>query len=131
MIDPSHLAELIAFRHDLHAHPEVRFEEHRTSARVVERLERAGYRPRLGLAGTGVVATINGAAPGPSLMLRAELDALPMQERTGLPYASRNQGRMHACGHDGHATMLLGAAEYLARRPPARGTVHFVFQPAE
>ncbi|GBQ61564.1 amidohydrolase [Ameyamaea chiangmaiensis NBRC 103196] len=123
--------ELVALRHDLHAHPETRFEEFRTSDVVTDRLRALGYEPVRGLAGTGVVATLRGAAPGPSVLLRADMDALPILERTGRAYASTVEGKMHACGHDGHMVMLLGAAEALASAPPERGTLHFCFQPAE
>lgn len=127
-------AEMTAWRQDLHAHPEIGFEEHRTSGIVAERLRAFGCDAVVtGIAGTGVVGVIHGAGGpgGPSIGLRADMDALPIAEQTGLPYASVNPGRMHACGHDGHTTMLLGAARYLAETRNFRGTVHVIFQPAE
>ena len=124
--------DLAAFRQDLHRHPEMGFEERRTAARVASRLRACGIAVEEGLAGTGVVGTLKGRRPGQrSIALRADMDALPILEATGLPYASATPGVMHACGHDGHTTMLLGAAEELARDPDFAGTVHFIFQPAE
>ncbi len=123
-------AELVRLRHDLHAHPEIGFAEERTSSLVAVRLEAMGLAVDRGLAKTGVVGTLT-RGEGPAIGLRADMDALELQERTGLAYCSRNAGRMHACGHDGHTTMLLGAARYLAERGGFRGTVHFIFQPAE
>ncbi|MDO5642131.1 MAG: amidohydrolase [Paracoccus sp. (in: a-proteobacteria)] len=125
------LAELTALRRDLHAHPELGFEETRTAAIVAARLEAAGIAVTRGLGGTGVVGTLRRGSGNRAIMLRADMDALAMPEETGLPYASVHAGRMHACGHDGHTTMLLGAAEALARTGDFSGTVHFVFQPAE
>ncbi|GAN91503.1 amidohydrolase/peptidase M20 [Gluconobacter frateurii M-2] len=125
------LADLVALRKDLHAHPELRFEEIRTSDIVAEVLTSLGYRPSRGLAKTGVVASLKGKKPGPSIILRADMDALPIEERGDHAHISRHPGRMHACGHDGHTTMLLGAAAALALDPPECGTVHFVFQPGE
>ncbi|NHN85466.1 amidohydrolase [Acetobacter musti] len=124
-------ADLIAIRRDLHAHPELRFEEVRTSGIVADYLMTHGYTPHRGFAKTGVVATLDTGRPGPSIILRADMDALPVTERGGQAHASRHEGRMHACGHDGHTTMLLGAAAALAVAPPERGIVHFVFQPGE
>lgn len=129
-MDEQTLADLTMLRHDLHAHPELGFEEERTSAIVAERLEAAGLTVTRGLAKTGVVATLRKGAGNRAILLRADMDALAMTEATGLPYASTISGRMHACGHDGHTVMLLAAAERLAREPFS-GTVHFVFQPAE
>jgi hippurate hydrolase len=123
-------AELVRLRQDLHAHPEIGFAEERTSSLVAVRLEAMGLAVDRGLAKTGVVGTLT-RGEGPAIGLRADMDALELQERTGLAYCSRNAGRMHACGHDGHTTMLLGAARYLAERGGFRGTVHFIFQPAE
>lgn len=121
---------MLQWRHSIHAHPETAFEEYGTAdlvAGVLQALELPVHR---GLAGTGVVATLcNGE--GPSIALRADMDALPMQELGQHVYASTCDGRMHACGHDGHTAMLLGAASYLARNRNFRGTVHFIFQPAE
>jgi hippurate hydrolase len=122
--------DLVAWRHDLHAHPETAFEEHRTSAFIAEKLRAFGLDVHTGLAGTGVVGVLR-CGEGATVGLRADIDALPIMEATGLPYASVHSGRMHACGHDGHTTMLLGAARMLADNPPHKGTFVFIFQPAE
>ena len=125
-------ADLTAWRRDLHANPEIAFEEHRTAAVVAAKLEEFGIEVHRGLAGTGVVGTLKGNQPGDrSIALRADMDALPMPEANSFEHASRNAGAMHACGHDGHTVMLLGAARYLAETRNFAGTVHFVFQPAE
>lgn len=124
------LDDLAALRRDLHAHPELRFEEHRTAGIVTERLAAAGLEVHRGLGGTGVVGTLRGGSAR-AIILRADMDALPIHERTGVDYASQTSGIMHACGHDGHTTMLIGAAEMLARGPRLPGTVHVVFQPGE
>lgn len=127
-----HKTEVTAWFHELHRHPEVGFEEKRTAAFVAERLRAIGLTPETGIGGTGVVATLVGAGgPGRSIGLRAELDALPMQEESGLSYASETNGKAHGCGHDGHSVTLLTAATYLAAHPDFEGTVHFIFQPAE
>jgi hippurate hydrolase len=118
------------WRHDLHMHPELAFEEHRTAAFIARELREMGLEVHEGLAGTGVVGVLRNG-DGPSIGLRADIDALPVQEATGLPFASQTPGRMHACGHDGHTTMLLGAARHMAAHPPGPGTVVFIFQPAE
>ena len=124
--------ELAAIRRDIHAHPELGLEEHRTAALVADKLRSWGIETTVGVGGTGVVATIKGSGPGQrAIGLRADMDALPIIEETGLPYASRNSGCMHACGHDGHTTMLLGAAQHLARHRDFSGTVQLIFQPAE
>lgn len=123
--------DLSSLRRDIHAHPELGFEERRTAALVAERLEILGIDVHRGLAETGVVGTLRAGSANRAIALRADMDALPMPERTGLPYASTAPGRMHACGHDGHTTMLLGAARYLAETRRFDGVVHFVFQPAE
>ena len=124
--------ELTAWRRHLHAHPELGFQEFETSAFVAEKLRGFGIdEVHLGLAGTGVVGVIRNGQGGGSIALRADMDALPIEERTGLPHASTRSGRMHACGHDGHTTMLLGAARYLAETRNFAGTVYLVFQPAE
>lgn len=124
--------ELQAWRHDFHRHPETAYQEHRTSARVVELLSSFGLEVHTGLAGTGVVAVLQGnRGAGPSIGLRADMDALHVTELNTCGHASQNAGRMHACGHDGHTTMLLGAAKVLAAHPDFAGTVHFIFQPAE
>lgn len=118
------------WRHDLHAHPELAFQEHRTAAFIARELTAMGFEVHEGLAGTGVVGVLRNG-DGPTVGLRADIDALPVHEATGLPYASTNPGKMHACGHDGHTTMLLGAARHMAAQPPGPGTVVFIFQPAE
>ncbi|WP_342644232.1 M20 aminoacylase family protein [Rhodoligotrophos ferricapiens] len=123
--------DLTAIRRHLHTRPELAFEEHETSAFIAKHLEDWGYQVTRGVAGTGIVATLrNGNGPR-SLGLRADMDALPIQEETGLAYASANPGKMHACGHDGHMAMLLGAARYLSKARPFNGTLHLIFQPAE
>lgn len=123
--------DMIAWRHDLHAHPETAFEEHRTADVVAQALRGMGLPVHRGLAGTGLVATLRNG-DGPSIALRADMDALNMQELgTDRPHVSRHAGKMHGCGHDGHTAMLLGAAAHLARHKPFTGTVQFVFQPAE
>jgi hippurate hydrolase len=123
-------ADLKELRHDLHAHPEIAFEERRTSEIVAARLRELGFEVCRGLARTGVVGTLR-SGDGPAVGLRADMDALDVSERTGLAYASRHAGRMHACGHDGHTTMLLGAARFLAENGGFLGTLHLIFQPAE
>ena len=125
-------ADLTAWRRDIHANPEIAFEEHRTAALVAAKLEEFGIEVHRGLAGTGVVGTLKGNQPGGrSIALRADMDALPMPEANGFEHASKTPGKIHACGHDGHTVMLLGAARYLAETRNFAGTVHFVFQPAE
>lgn len=124
-------AELIETRRHLHAHPELSFEEHETAAYVADRLERWGYEVTRNVGGLGVVGRLRQGAGGRSIAIRADMDALPIMEATGLSYASTTAGKMHACGHDGHTTMLLGAAEYLARTRHFNGTVNLIFQPAE
>jgi hippurate hydrolase len=124
--------EMIAIRHDLHAHPEIGFEEKRTSGIVAEKLAQWGIEVHRGLGGTGVVGVLKGNGNGSKRIgLRADMDALPMEENTNLPWRSTIPGRFHGCGHDGHTTMLLGTARYLAETKNFDGTVHFIFQPAE
>lgn len=130
LMDPNTLTELTQLRRDLHAHPELGFEEHRTAGIVAARLRAAGLEVETGIGGTGVVGTLRKGSGNRAIALRADMDALAMPEETGLPYASKVAGKMHACGHDGHTTMLLGAAEAMVDRDFS-GTVHFVFQPAE
>lgn len=126
------LPEITAIRRDLHAHPELGFQEERTSALVARELRMLGIEVTENIGITGVVGTIRGSiADTRSISLRADMDALPIQEITGLPYASTTDGRMHACGHDGHTAMLLGAARYLSDHNEFAGTVHLIFQPAE
>jgi len=124
-------AELTATRRDIHAHPELGFEEHRTSQLVAEMLASWGIEVHRGIAGTGVVGVLRNGNSGRSIGFRADMDCLPMTETSDLPYRSTIPGRMHACGHDGHTTMLLGAARYLAETRNFDGTVYFIFQPAE
>lgn len=124
-------AELAAARQHLHAHPELSFQEYETAEYVAGRLERWGYDVTRNVGGLGVVGRLRQGSDGRSIAIRADMDALPITEATGLPYASRVSGTMHACGHDGHTAMLLGAAEYLARTRHFNGTVNLIFQPAE
>src|SRR5579863_29030 len=125
-------AEMAGWRHDLHRHPETAFEEHRTAERVAQLLESFGIAVERGVARTGVIGTLVGSKPGAGrVALRADMDALPIDEKNAFPHASTHAGRMHACGHDGHTAMLLGAAKYLAETRNFAGTVHFIFQPAE
>lgn len=123
--------EVLAWRHAIHANPELGFREHQTAAFVAQQLRSFGLEVHEGIAGTGVVGILRSGSGNRSIGLRAELDALPITERSGKPYASQTQGVMHACGHDGHAASLLGAAKLLSEQPNFDGTVHFVFQPAE
>jgi hippurate hydrolase len=122
--------EMIELRHQIHAHPELSFEEFVTSDLIADCLQRWGYAVHRGLGGTGVVGTLHNGE-GRALGLRADMDALPIQEATGLAYASKHEGKMHACGHDGHTASLLAAAKYLAEHKPFKGTLHMIFQPAE
>src|ERR1700690_341394 len=124
-------AELTEIRHDIHAHPEIGMNEHRTADLVARKLEEWGIEVHRGVGKTGVVGVLRNGNGQDAVGLRADMDALPILEATGLPHASRNPGRMHACGHDGHTTMLLGAAKYLAETRNFNGTVNFIFQPAE
>ena len=127
----SHAREVVALRRSIHAHPEQGFKEHRTAGLIRSRLRAWGVEHRP-LAGTGTVALVRGSRPGPTILLRADIDALPLLELNRVPYASRNRGVMHACGHDGHAAMALVAAKLLQRRRGSiRGNVKFMFQPAE
>src|SRR6202163_902859 len=126
--------EMRQWRHHIHAHPETAFDETETSAFVAEKLRAFGLEVHTGMAKTGVVGVLRGNGSGDSgssIGLRADLDALHVHERSGVPYASLHEGKMHACGHDGHTTMLLGAAKALAGRKSCDGTVYFIFQPAE
>src|SRR5689334_13115573 len=125
-------ADLTAIRRDIHRHPETAFEEQRTSQIVADQLTSWGIEVHRGLATTGVVGTLKGKRAGQKTIgLRADMDALHLQEKNGFAHASVHDNKMHACGHDGHTTMLLGAAQHLAREPDFAGTVHFIFQPAE
>ncbi|MGY4311735.1 M20 aminoacylase family protein [Bradyrhizobium sp. JR3.5] len=124
--------ELTAIRRDLHAHPEIGFEEVRTSGIVADKLTSWGIEVHRGLGGTGVVGVLKGKGNSSrKIGLRADMDALPMEENTNLKWRSTIPGRFHGCGHDGHTTMLLGSARYLAETRNFDGTVHFIFQPAE
>jgi hippurate hydrolase len=120
-----------AWRHHLHAHPETAFQEAATSAFVADKLRSFGLEVHTGMATTGVVGVVRHGTSMNAIGLRADLDALPIDEQSGVPHASQNAGRMHACGHDGHTTMLLGAASAMAARKRFNGTVYFIFQPAE
>ncbi|TWG78822.1 hippurate hydrolase [Cupriavidus gilardii J11] len=124
-------AEIQAIRRDIHAHPELRFEEQRTSDLVAAKLAEWGIEVHRGLGKTGLVGVIRNGSSGRSIGLRADMDALPLQELNEFGHRSRHQGRMHACGHDGHTAMLLGAARHLATHRNFDGTVHLIFQPAE
>src|ERR1044071_8279268 len=115
---------MTAWRHDLHAHPETAFEEDRTADIVARLLESFGIGIERGIARTGVIGTLTGSRPGGrAIALRADMDALPIEEKTGFAHTSQHSGRMHACGHDGHTTMLLGAARYLAETRNFAGTI--------
>jgi hippurate hydrolase len=124
-------AEFVAIRRDIHRHPELGFEEHRTSDLVAESLARWGYAIERKLGGTGVVGQLRKGSGRKTLGLRADMDALPVQEQTGLSHQSCHAGVMHACGHDGHTAMLLAAARYLSEQADFDGTLNLVFQPAE
>jgi amidohydrolase len=125
-------AEVVATRRDLHEHPELGFEEERTAAMVAGRLRALGFDVHTGIGKTGVVGVLRGTRPGKTIMLRADMDALPIDEENDVPYRSRTALHMHACGHDGHVAMLLGAARIvMSRRDEVAGTVCFLFQPAE
>ena len=124
--------EMTRWRHQIHAHPETAFEEHKTAAFVAERLESFGITVERGIAGTGVIGTLRGSVEGRrAIALRADMDALHIDEQNAFSHASQERGRMHACGHDGHTAMLLGAAKHLAETRNFAGTIHFIFQPAE
>jgi amidohydrolase len=123
---------VIALRRDFHANPELAFQETRTSEKIASVLADLGIEVRRGIATTGLVGLVRGQGGGPTIALRADMDALPIEENTGLPFSSRNPGVMHACGHDGHMAMLLGAAMLLApMRDKLRGNIVFIFQPGE
>jgi len=124
--------DVVEIRRDLHMHPELGFEEVRTAAIVADRLKRLGYQVRTNVGETGVVGVLRTKRPGRTVLLRADMDGLPIQEESGLPFASTNAGKMHACGHDGHVAILLGAAQMIAERSDAiNGTIVLCFQPAE
>ena len=125
------VGEFIQLRRDIHRHPELAFEEHRTSDLVAAKLQSWGYQVRRGLGGTGVVGALQRGSSERKLGIRADMDALPIQEATGAEWASTRQGLMHACGHDGHTAMLLAAAKAIAQAPEFDGTLNLIFQPAE
>jgi hippurate hydrolase len=127
----AHEEEMVAVRRQIHGKPELAYEEHATSDLVAERLQRWGYEVHRGLGGTGVVGTLRGGTSTRRIALRADMDALPIAETSGKPWASKVFGKMHACGHDGHTAMLLSAARYLAATRNFDGWLHLVFQPAE
>ena len=124
-------AEFVEVRRSIHAHPELAFEETRTSDLVAASLTRWGYAVHRGLGVTGVVGVLKKDSGSKSLGIRADMDALPIHERTGLDYASRLPGKMHACGYDGHTAILLCAAKYIAEKLDFDGTLNLIFQPAE
>lgn len=123
--------EFISLRRDIHQHPELAFEEHRTAALVSEKLKSWGYEVHEGIGGTGVVGVLKNGNGEMTIGLRADLDALPINEQTDLEWASKNEGIMHACGHDGHTAMLLAAAKEIADKKEFSGTINLIFQPAE
>ncbi|HWT63980.1 MAG TPA: M20 aminoacylase family protein [Ochrobactrum sp.] len=127
----SFIDEFVTLRRDIHAHPELAFKETRTSALVADYLRKWGYDVTTGVGGTGVVGTLRRGTSAKTIGIRADMDALPINEATGLEYASGKAGIMHACGHDGHTTILLAAARYLAESGRFSGTLHVIFQPAE
>ena len=123
--------EFISLRRDIHQHPELAFEEHRTAALVSEKLKSWGYEVHEGIGGTGVVGVLKNGNGEMTIGLRADLDALPINEQTDLEWASKNEGVMHACGHDGHTAILLAAAKEIADKKEFSGTINLIFQPAE
>lgn len=127
----AHFDEFAKIRHDIHQHPELGFKEHRTSHIVQQLLKEWGYEVHTGYGTTGVVGVLKKGNSHKTMGIRADMDALPLQETTGLPYASVHNNIMHACGHDGHTTMLLAAAKYLAEKGEFSGTLNLIFQPAE
>ncbi|HXV26215.1 MAG TPA: M20 aminoacylase family protein [Alphaproteobacteria bacterium] len=131
MLEETFHRELTAWRRDIHKHPETAYQEQRTAELVANRLQSFGIEVSRGLAETGVVGTLKRGSVGRAIGLRADMDALPMQELNQFAHRSINPGKMHACGHDGHVTMLLGAARVLAAEGGFEGTIHFIFQPAE
>ena len=127
-----HFADIVQLRRTIHANPELAFEEFETSQLVQDTLSQAGISFQSGIAKTGVVATIKGKHPGPTLALRADMDALPIHEENDIPFRSKNDGKMHACGHDPHTSSLLGTALILNQlRDDMHGAVRFLFQPSE
>lgn len=131
LIEPDLFQKMVRLRRDLHRHPELSWQERRTANRVCEFLDELGIPYRRDVAGTGIIAEVAGETDGPFIALRADMDALPIVEETDLPFSSQTQGVMHACGHDGHTSMLLGAAELLSVGSPLSAPVRLIFQPAE
>lgn len=132
VVTESDLEEMVALRRDFHAHPELAFEEVRTSGIVAERLRELGLDPKTGIGKTGVIATIEGGAPGKTVLLRADMDALPIHEQNDVPYKSQTDGKMHACGHDCHTSILLNLSRRLSeQKSDIQGRVKLCFQPAE
>jgi len=127
----SDMPEIVQIRQSIHRHPELAYEEQETAALVADRLRAWGFEVVTGVGGTGVVGSLHAGTGTKSIGVRADMDALPIQEQTGKPYASEYPGKMHACGHDGHTAMLLGAAKYLGRTRNFNGTLRLYFQPAE
>jgi amidohydrolase len=130
-LSESFLNEISEFRRDIHSHPELAFQESRTAQQVQQQLSRWSIDHAAGIAGTGIVASIKKGSGNKAVGLRADMDALPLQELNQFPHKSKHDGKMHACGHDGHTAMLLGAAHYLQSQAKFNGTVHLIFQPAE
>lgn len=131
MLELSNLEEIVALRRDIHMHPELCYEEHRTAKVVADTLQGWGIETHTGIAKTGVVGVIKGGTSDRAIMLRADMDALPMQEENQFEHRSRHEGKMHGCGHDGHTAMLLAAAQHLQTAGGFDGTVYLCFQPAE
>jgi len=131
MIELSNLNEIVALRRDIHAHPELAYDEHRTAQLVADRLRAWGIETHTGIGGTGVVGVLKAGAGDRAILLRADMDALPIQEENTFAHRSRHDGKMHGCGHDGHTAMLLAAAHHLKQAGGFNGTVYAVFQPAE
>ncbi|WP_134702430.1 M20 family metallopeptidase [Ammoniphilus sp. YIM 78166] len=124
--------QVIAWRRDFHQHPELSFEEVRTSQAVAKHLQNLGLEVQTGVGRTGVVGVLRGKEPGPTIALRADMDALPMQDQKNVAYQSTVPGKMHACGHDAHTSIVMGAAQFLTQvMPPQKGNIKFIFQPAE
>jgi len=131
LVTPDLFKKLVAVRRDLHQHPELSGHEFRTAETIIQFLKNAGFSNISHVANTGVIAEIPGPSHTPWIILRADTDALPIKEETNLEFSSVNEGIMHACGHDGHTAMLLGAAELLAKETNLPAPVRFIFQPAE
>ncbi|MGI9049479.1 MAG: M20 metallopeptidase family protein, partial [Rubrobacteraceae bacterium] len=131
-IRESHGERIVALRRDIHREPELGFDTEKTAEKILAALDGLPLEIQTGVAGNGIVATLQGEGEGPTVGLRADMDALPIHEQTGLPFASEIDGKMHACGHDGHTSMLVGAAHALSgMRDRLHGAVKFIFQPAE